>query len=146
MTGKDHNKLLSIFFFVLGGIQFFSAAVIVLIYGGIGIAALANSRRQDDQVMGGVFLGLAVVVGLIVFALAGIMLFAGWKMIKGKSAARTFGIIASFISFITFFPFGVALGIYGVWFFFSEQGKQFYSGDYQHLNFQPPPPPNNWQR
>lgn len=143
MTAKEHNKLLSIFFFIQGGLQLFGGILFVVIYGVMGTAMLATSRRGEEQTIGGVFLVLAVVLGFLILVFAGFYLLTGWKLLKEKPAGRTLGIIASIICLLGF-PLGTALGIYGLWFFFGEQGKQFYSG-YSGSSYAPPPPPNSWQ-
>ena len=143
MTGKDHNKVLSILMFVQGGLQLFVGILVALMYGGIGTFMLTNARRDDEQMMGGMFIALAVIVGLVILAFAGVTLLAGWKMLKEKSGGRTWGIIASIISLLSF-PLGTALGVYGLWFLFGEDGKRFYAGGNSPNNFSPPPP-NHWQ-
>ena len=142
MTARDHNKLLSIFFFIQGGLQLLGGIFVAVIYGGIGAAMLSTARRSDEQTVGGVFLGLAVVVGIFILVFAGFYLLTGWKLHKEQPGARILGIIASCICLLGF-PLGTALGIYGLWFFLGEQGKQFYSGN--SFTYQPPPPPSGWQ-
>ena len=100
------------------------------------------ARKSDEQTMGGIFLVLALIIAPIILIIAGTVLFAGWKLLKEKTGARTWGIIASCISLLSV-PLGTALGIYGLWFLLGDQGKQFYSGGNQMNQY--PPPPNNWQ-
>lgn len=147
MTGRDHNKLLSIFFFVQGGLQLFGGLIVGLIYGGLGVMMMSQGRRDEDQVLGGVFVGMAVIVGVVLLTFAIVTLVAGWKMIKGKNGAKTFGIIASIVSLLSF-PLGTALGIYGLWFLFGDQGRHFYDGGGNMTGYNSPPPPptpNSWQ-
>jgi hypothetical protein len=143
MTAKDHNKLLSIFFFVHGGLQALGGIFITLIYGGMGTAMLSTARRSEEQTIGGIFLVLGVVIGIFVLLFAGFAFFTGWKLFKERSGARVLGIIASCVALLGF-PLGTALGVYGLWFLLGEQGKQFYAGANATNNY-PPPPPNNWQ-
>lgn len=143
MTAKEHNKILSILMFVQGGLQLFGGVLVGLIYGGIGAAMLANARRDDEQIMGGIFLGAAFVAGLMLLAFAAVTLLAAWKMLKEKSGGRTLGIVASIVALLSF-PLGTALGIYGLWFLFGDAGKTFYAGGNAPNNFSPPPP-NHWQ-
>jgi uncharacterized membrane protein len=145
MTGKDHNKLLGIFHLVQGGLQAFGGILVALIYGILGMTIKANAHRPEEEMMGTIFVVLAFVVAPIILILAGINLTAGYKMIKEKAGARTWGIVASILCLWSI-PLGTALGVYGLWFIFGEQGKQYYLGDnaYQPQSF-PPPPPNNWQ-
>jgi len=146
MTAKDHNKLLSIFFLIQGGLQLIAGIFIALIYGGLGAAFLTTSRRGEEQMMGGIFLVIAVLAGLFVLIFAGLNLLTGWKLMKEQPGARILGIIASCLVLLGF-PLGTALGIYGLWFLFGDQGKQFYSGIGNGGLSQtpPPPPPQSWQ-
>ena len=144
MTARDHNKLLSIFFFIMGGLQLLAAIFVILMYGGFGTFMLTSSSRSEDQAAGGMFLVIGLLVGLFVLAFAGFFLFTGWKLLKEKSIGRTLGIIGSILSLLSF-PLGTALGVYGLWFFFGDQGKAFYSDYRGGLNTNPPPPPQNWR-
>ncbi len=146
MTGKDHNKLLGIFHLVQGGLQALGGLMVTVIYGIIGVAISSNARRPDEEFMGILFVVLAFVIGPLVLLFAGINLIAGYKMIKEKAGARNWGIAASILSLLSF-PLGTALGVYGLWFLFGDEGKNHYLGNnnYAPQSF-PPPPPNSWQQ
>ena len=49
---------------------------------------------------------------------------ASRKMLKRGRNARTWGIIAA-ILVVPVMPLGTMLGIYGLWFFFSAEGRKF---------------------
>ena len=145
MTARDHNKLLSIFYFVMAGLQILGGVFVALVYGVIGGAALSTARRDDEQIMGGIFLGLAVVVGVVMLAIGGFTLLTGFKVLRERPIGRTLGIILSILVLLSF-PLGTALGIYGLWFFFGDVGKNFYAGLGRGPYAPPPPPaPNSWQ-
>ncbi len=144
MTAKEHNKLLSIFMLVHGGLQIFGVIIMVLLYGGIGTAMIANARRDEEQMIGGIFIGVMLLVAFISLFFVVPQFVGGWKLLKEKTSARTWGIIASFLCLLSF-PFGTAVGIYGLWFLFGEEGKRFYLSGGNMANNYPPPPPNNWQ-
>jgi cation transport ATPase len=142
MTGKEHNKLVSIFLLVHAGLQIFGVIIATLIYGGLGTAMLVNARREEEQMIGGIFIALMFVAVLVSLLFVVPQIVGGWKMLKEKSSARLWGIIASFVCLISI-PFGTAVGIYGLWFLFGEGRKRFYlSGGNAASSF---PPPNNWQ-
>lgn len=141
MTGKEHSKMLGIFFLVQAGLQVFGGLIIALVYGGMGAMFMTQARKSDEQMVGGVFIVMAFVVGFIVLLFAAFNGFAGWRLFKQQQNARILGIIASCLSLMSF-PLGTALGIYGLWFFFGDEGKNFYSGNYQMQNPQSPP---SWQ-
>jgi len=136
MTAKDHNKLLSIFLLVHGGLQLFGGLLFALIYGGIGLSFLSMGRKSEEQTIGGIFLVLSLIITPIIIIIAGIGLMAGWKMLKERFGARTWGIVASSISLLSF-PLGTALGVYGLWFLLGEAGKQFYGSVGNQIKNQP---------
>jgi hypothetical protein len=148
MTAREQNKLAGIFLMIHGGLQAFAIIFISIFYGIFGAVMLANSRRNEDQIAGGVVIGIMVLV--VIFGLLFILpqLIGGWKMIKERPNARTWGIIGSIISCLSF-PLGTAAGVFGLVFLFGEQGKQFYLGGGQQNMFNPQPnnynPPHNWQ-
>ena len=144
MTAQDHNKLLSVFFFIQGGLQLFGGVLAAAIYGGMGVFMLGTLRREEEQLMGGIFVALAVVFGIVILLFGAFYVLTGLKVMKMHPIGRTLGIIASCIALLGF-PLGTALGIYGLWFFFGDMGKNLYSG----LSVSTPPPtppgPSSWQ-
>lgn len=145
MTAKEHNKLLSIFFFVQGGLQLFIGILMALIYGGVGGMMLSTARRQEEQVMGGIFVVVAICVGLFILLFSAFNLFTGFKLLKEQRIARTLAIVASCLALLSF-PLGTALGIYGLWFLFGDLGKNFYNSGTAGSGYSnQPPPPSSWQ-
>lgn len=141
MTARDHNRLLGIFFLIIGGLSALGGIFIGLLYGGMGALMLSSGRDNEAQTVGGFFLVFSIFVSVLVFAFAIFYLVTGWKIYKESSSGRILGIIASILGLMNF-PLGTALGIYGLWFFFGEMGKRFYEGS---MASQVPPPPNSWQ-
>ncbi len=141
MTAKEHNKLLSIFFFIQTGLTIFGGIMAAVIYGGMG-AVMSASGRGDEQTIGGIFLIAAVAVSFFILIFSALYGFAGWKLYKEEKIGRTLGIVCSCI-FLLGFPLGTALGIYGLWFLLGDDGKRFYSDNYQPGTFAPPP--QSWQ-
>ena len=145
MTAREHNKLLSIFFFIQGGIQLLAGIFIVVVYGILGGSMLAAGNTEQDQFVGGVFLVMAVVVGVIMLAISGFYFFGGLKMLREQKIGRTLGIIGCIFALMGF-PLGTALGVYGLWFLFGDEGRGFYEGiENAGMSYTPPPPPNSWQ-
>ena len=142
MTAQDHNRLLGIFHLIQGGLQTFGGLMVGLIYGIMGIVFSANAHRPEEQFMGTMFIVLAFIVAPITLIFAGINLIAGWKMYKEKSGARTWGIVASILC-LPGVPLGTALGVYGLWFLFGEEGKKFHQ-ESENQNYLNPPNVNNY--
>src|SRR5215204_3718880 len=145
MTARDHNKLLSIFYFIQAGLQLVGGVIFFIVYVVLGGAMLSASRGNDEQIMGGVFMGLGVIIGLLCIVLGAVTLFTGFKVHKVQPIGRTLGIILSILILLSF-PIGTALGVYGLWFFFGDMGKNLYAG-VEPGSYAPPPPPQpgTWQ-
>ncbi len=145
MTPIEHNRLISIFFYVQGGLQALGGLALGIIYGVVGTAMLAAAQRDEEQMMGGIFLVLGIVLGALLLVFAAIDIFAATKMRKIQPIGRTLGIVVGCLSLLSF-PLGTALGVYTLWFFFGDQGKALYlAADPRGSNFSMPPPPNSWQ-
>jgi heme A synthase len=145
MTAKEHNKLVGILFLALGGLNLIAGIVVAVFYIGLGYFAVNNVNDEFDQTLGGFFIIIGVVGSILLFVFSLIDFIAGWKMFKEKANARTWGIVASILLLLSI-PFGTASGIYGLWFLFGKQGKQFHEvNDLNRDMFHPPqPPPSNW--
>ena len=145
MTAKEQNKLAGIFLLAHGGLYAVLMLLMGLVYGGLGIAMVAGSRRDDEQ-FAGLFFIIAmafVVLFAIVFVVPQVV--GGWKMIKERPNARTWGIVGSIIACMSF-PLGTAAGVFGLIFLFGDAGRQFYLGTGSQNYYPPqPPPPSSWQ-
>jgi hypothetical protein len=142
MTGQDHNRLLSIFFLVQAGLQIFGGIIGAVVYVGMGAMFATSRRMPDGEMMGGIMVFMALVFVCIAVVSGAFYALTGWRMRKNLSGAKVMGIIASILA-LPGFPLGTALGIYGLWFFLGEPGKNFYDGEISSVS--PPPPPNSWQ-
>ena len=143
MTAREHNKLFSIFLFVSGGLQVLTGLALGLIYAGVGTALLVGGQKEDEQFVGGIMLAASIVVGLLITAFGGVTLFTAFKVLKVRKIGRTLAIVVSILSLLSF-PIGTALGVYGLWFFFGDMGKQLYAEADIPASFVPPPP-DSWR-
>ena len=146
MTAREHNRLISIFFHIQGGIQVLAGIIVVLVYAGMGTFFMTASHRDEEMFVGGIFVVLAIVVGGILLALAAVDFYAAFKIGKVQNIGRTLGIVIAILSLFSF-PLGTALGVYALWFFFGSEGRALYNLDEfeSNINYNPPPPPNSWQ-
>ncbi len=130
MTVSEHNKILAIGFAVFAAIFAFTILLLMVVSLGV-FAALGitlahetgNSNQAGIGIIGGVvaviFYGLLEVIFVLPTALA------SRKMLKRRRNARPWGIVAA-ILVAPIMPLGTLLGIYGLWFFFSAEGRRFY--------------------
>jgi hypothetical protein len=151
MTATDHNKILSILFFVKGGMLTLVALILAGAYGIFGAifgAAMISAGKGDEKLagaaVGGAFVVFAVLIGLFILMFAGLYFMAGWKLHKHRHSAKIWVTIASCLALLNF-PLGTALGVYALWFVYGDMGKALYEGGPQGGYVQPPPPPHGWQ-
>ena len=133
--------MVGIFLMVHGALQAVIMILIGLVYGGIGVAMLATGKKEEEQFVGLIFIGMIAVLFIISLIFVLPQMLGGFKLLKERPNARTWGIVGSIISLLSF-PLGTAAGVYGLWFLFGDEGKRFYLGS---SPYSPPPPPNSWQ-
>jgi hypothetical protein len=154
MTPREHANLLGLFMWIFAGLQLLVAGLIGVIYlafAGVVAAAISEAPRKagdppPEVIIGFVF--MIMIIALIVTVAFMIPKFvAGYGLRKGKSWAKIWTIIACVLAVLNF-PLGTAVGVYGFWFVFGDEGKAFFDGpDFRaHPGAAPPPPPNSWQQ
>jgi hypothetical protein len=146
MTAKEHNRLVGIFLMAHGGMQAVIMVLLCVFYAIMGTAMFATAPG-DQKFVGLVFVGLIVFVAILALLFVLPQVIGGYKIYRELPNARTWGIVGSIISCLSF-PIGTAVGVYGLWFLFGEEGTRFYLGG-QTQNAFPgppqPPPPNSSQ-
>ena len=143
MNVNDHNRVLGILLMVHGIFNGAILGLVTFVYGIVGIGMIVVPGRGDQQFAGALF-GVLAAVMLIFAAIFFIpQIVGGWKLYRVKPNARIWGIIGSILAMFSA-PLGTALGVYGVWFLFGEDGKRLYetgAGSPQQI----PPPPSDWR-
>lgn len=132
MTVVEHNKILAIGFATFAAIFAFTFLLLMLVSLGVFIALGITFTRETGEtnqagagILGGVFAIIFYGVLGAIFVLPTAL--ASWKMWKRKRHARIWGIIAAF-ALLPIMPLGTALGVYGLWFLLSPNGREFFSG------------------
>lgn len=127
MQQTPHNKILAIgfaaFAVIFGGTFFLLMLTSVGVFVALGFTIAedtGDSSQAGIGILGGVLSVLFYGVLFLIFVFP--VAWASWKLFKLRTRWRLWGIIAS-ILILPVMPLGTALGIYGLWFFFSEQGK-----------------------
>ncbi len=152
---NQNANLLSIFSFIFAGIQGLALLFIglyALLMIGMLVAGVANARSSDAAAF--IF---PVVMALIFGVLAAFGIISVWLNIKLGRMLRSTSlptpkriIVTSIFNICSFLcggifvaPFGMALGIFGIVFATSDNGKAFLSGR-SPGQLLPPPPPINY--
>ena len=136
MQLNQHANLLSIFAWIMAGFQLLLVlfyGIYVLAMGGVAIAMALDPNVNDPG--GPIFMGiLSAVFGFItLFGIVGIVsnFLLGKRLRGNKPPTKRFVITACVINFLSLFTggmFATALGVYGLWFAMSEQGKAYFAG------------------
>jgi hypothetical protein len=131
MKAQDHNKIIAIGFGIFAAIFGFTFGLLMLVslgvFVGLGFTMASDTGDKTQAgigVAGGIFSVIFYLVLAAIFVLPTAI--AGWKAFKRRPGTRIWGTIAA-ILIIGIMPLGAALGVYALWFFFSPQGKDFYS-------------------
>ena len=112
---KQHVSILGVLYIAFGVLGMVAAvAMLVLLGGAAGIVSMVSEQEPDAAVAVPILGILAVVLFSIIAVLSIPGLVVGIGLVKFKSWARIGGLILSALNLLNF-PFGTALGIYGLW-------------------------------
>jgi hypothetical protein len=128
---RDHIKLLGILNMIMGGLTALVGVMVLLIFGGAAGLIAARIQNAIDPDQAAFAAPVAMLIGLCIagflLVLSAPAIIGGWGLIKGKSWSRVLMIVISALHLLSF-PFGTALGIYGLWVLLNEQSRQLLEG------------------
>ena len=123
---QTNVKVLGILHIIFGGLGLLAGVVVLMIFGGIaGIANVAD--RSGDAIMAIPVLGAVggfIFLFLAVLSLPGII--AGVGLLSFRPWARILTIVLSVFELLNF-PFGTALGFFGLWVLLSPEGAALFA-------------------
>src|SRR5262252_3142680 len=126
MPGRDQARLLGLLLWLLTGFQVLLIAVLGLFYVFIFGAVLAAQPRGADGPPPELFAGVLIFVVIILLVTTTLFsipkIVAGYGLRKEKSWAKIWALIACIMACMNF-PFGTAVGVYGLVFIFGDAGK-----------------------
>ena len=125
---RDHVRILGILNIVMGSFTALAGIAVLVALGGVAGLVAATVRPEDyhNQIVAAPILlivGLAAAIFFLVLALPSII--GGWGLMRYKPWARVLMIIVSAFHLLHV-PLGTALGIYGFWVLFSEEGRRVF--------------------
>jgi hypothetical protein len=152
MSSEDKSRLLGLFFWLFTALNVLVILVIGIIYVGLfGVIFSQAPHKASDPppelivgILAAVF--FFVLVFTVLFSIPKVV--AGYGLRTHKPWARTWAIVASIMCCLSF-PIGTAIGVFGLVFLFSDEGKAYFENrSYPQVGASsqmPPPPPNSWQ-
>jgi len=150
MTEREHAKLLGLFLWIYVGIQLVMTAfsgIIVFFMFGTMFSEFSRMPRRANEPDPQAFLGMIITIMIISFAIGLLFLIpkaiAAYGLRNERRWAKTWAIVACCLAVLAV-PLGTALGVYGFWFIFGEEGKRYFGSSTESSPLLPPPP-NNWQ-
>ncbi len=116
---------------IMGGLTALVGVAVLLIFGGAAGLIAARIQNVIDPDQAAFAAPVAMLIGLCIagflLILSAPAIIGGWGLIKGKSWSRVLMIVISALHLLSF-PFGTALGIYGLWVLLNEQSRQLLEG------------------
>jgi hypothetical protein len=121
---ETHAKVLGILNILCGVLGLFGAAVLGLVFmaGAVGASGDADAAVALP-IIG--LTGMALVLVTVATSLPALII--GWGLYKLRPWARIAGIVLSLLLLLVF-PFGTALGVYGLWVLLSGEGARLFGG------------------
>jgi hypothetical protein len=123
MTPEEHNKTLGTLHLVYGGLQ----GLMTLGMVGLFVFVLEMMRRApgggDSEA--GFLIGVMTVVMLFMLVFTIPSFVAGYGLLKRKSWAKLWGMIAGVVAGMSF-PLGTALCVYSIWVLIGDAGRELY--------------------
>jgi len=152
MNAHDKARLLGLFFWIYTIFNVLLVGAIAVIY--IAIFGFVFSQVPQNAGDPPPELIMTILVVAFLFALLFTILFSVPKVVAGyglryeKPWARTWAVIGSIMACMSF-PFGTTIGVFGLIFLFSDEGKRYFD-DATYRNALASgstvaPPPNSWQ-
>ena len=112
---KQHVSILGVLYIAFGVLGMVTAVGMLALFGGAaGIVSMVSEQVPDAAIAVPILGVLAVVLFTIIAVLSIPGLAVGIGLVKFQSWARIGGLILSALNLLNF-PFGTALGFYGLW-------------------------------
>ena len=153
MTSEDKSNLLGLFFWIFTAFNVLILGVMaIFFFVFFGVMFSQMPQRANDPppefffaIFSFVF--FLILITTVLFSIPKVV--AGYGLRNHKPWARTWTLVASVMCCLSF-PVGTAIGIFGLIFLFSDEGKQYFDDlAYGRLASAAPvgisPPPNSWQ-
>lgn len=122
-----HIKIVAILHIVFGVIGILGGLFILALFGGIAGLVGMNEASADAAIAIPILSGIGGLIAFVAIVLSVPGIIAGAGLLAYKPWARILAIIISAIEILNF-PFGTALGFYGIWALLSPEGTALFTG------------------
>lgn len=116
---RKHIEILAYLNIILGAITAIGGLILAFVVAGSGMISGDETAMWVTSLVGG---GL----GFFIAAMGAVSILGGWGLLKYQEWARILIIILSILS-LPGFPIGTAIGVYGLWVLFSDEGRLAFS-------------------
>ena len=124
---KQHVSILGVLYIAFGVLGMVTAVGMLALFGGAaGIVSMVSEQEPDAAVAVPILGVLAVVLFTIIAVLSIPGLAVGIGLVKFQSWARIGGLILSALNLLNF-PFGTALGFYGLWVLLNKETEAVFT-------------------
>ena len=122
---QSHVRILGILHIVFGALGILIGLGLLALFGGIAGVVGMNAGSDDAAIAVPILGGIGGLIFLFTAAVSIPGIIAGMALLSYKPWARILTIIISILDLIQF-PFGTALGFYGIWVLFSREGQALF--------------------
>jgi len=140
---RDHIRILGILNIAMGCLTaLIGFAILAFMGGAAGLLNAGIYGEAEARVWAPFLAAMGGIIAVFFLILAAPSIAGGWGLMKYRPWARMVIIIVSILHLLNF-PFGTALGVYGLWVLFSDQARRLFEGQvpaYIGPGSYPPPP------
>ena len=124
---RDHIRILGILNIIMGALTALIGVVVLIALGGVAsiIGAGLTGDYENGQVAAPIVAIVGVCISIFFLILALPSIIGGWGLLNFKPWARVLMIVISVLHLFNL-PFGTALGVYGLWVLFSDEGRMIF--------------------
>ncbi|NLV30070.1 MAG: hypothetical protein GXY47_02860 [Acidobacteria bacterium] len=120
----QHIKVLGVLNIVCGALGVLGAVAILAVFGGvIGIVGAASPPSVHPAVAPSVLAVVGGAIALLLLLLSAPSIVAGIGLVRLRNWGRILGVVVSVLHLLNF-PFGTALGAYGLWVLSSDRSRE----------------------
>ena len=120
---ERHVTILGAFHIAFGAIGLLAALAILVIFGGAASLIALGAASEPDALIAAPIVGAVgtiLMLAALILSVPGIA--AGFGLMNYRPWARMLTVVLSLLHLFNF-PFGSALGVYGLWVLLSDEGR-----------------------